>query len=39
MSSQFQLRESSIENVKDVSNYIERVDEMIERKRSFFNEN
>ena len=26
-------------NVKDVSNYIERVDEMIERKRSFFNEN
>ncbi len=32
-------RVERIENVKDVSNYIERVDEMIERKRSFFNEN
>ncbi|MGN0513945.1 MAG: coproporphyrinogen dehydrogenase HemZ [Lachnospiraceae bacterium] len=28
-----------IENVKDVRNYIERIDEMIERKRNFFNEN
>lgn len=27
-----------VENVKDVSNYIERIDEMIERKRCFFNE-
>lgn len=28
-----------IENVKDVSNYIERIDEMIERKRKFFESN
>lgn len=28
-----------IENVKDVTNYIQRIDEMIERKRKFFNEN
>ena len=28
-----------IENVKDVRSYIDRVDEMIERKRSFFEEN
>ncbi len=27
-----------IENVKDVRNYIERIDEMIERKRTFFEE-
>jgi len=27
-----------IENVKDVKNYIERIDEMIDRKRTFFNE-
>ncbi len=32
-------RVERIENVKDVSNYIGRVDEMIERKRCFFNEN
>ena len=30
-------RVERIENVKDVTNYIERVDEMIERKRAFFN--
>ncbi len=29
-------RVERIENVKDVTNYIERVDEMIERKRTFF---
>ena len=28
-----------VENVKNVEQYIDRVDEMIERKRSFFNEN
>ena len=28
-----------IENVKDVKNYIERIDEMIERKKRFFTEN
>lgn len=28
-----------IENVKDVSNYIERIDEMIDRKRIFFSNN
>lgn len=28
-----------IENVKDVSHYIERIDEMIERKRKFFEQN
>lgn len=28
-----------IENVKDVMNYIQRIDEMIERKRKFFSEN
>lgn len=28
-----------IENVKDVDNYIERINEMIERKRNFFEEN
>lgn len=28
-----------IENVKDVKNYIERIDEMIERKKKFFDEN
>ena len=28
-----------IENVKDVTNYIQRIDEMIERKRKFFSEN
>lgn len=28
-----------IENVKDVKNYIERIDEMIQRKRSFFEKN
>lgn len=28
-----------IENVKDVKNYIQRIDEMIERKRKFFSEN
>ena len=27
------------ENVKDVAQYIERIDEMIERKRKFFGEN
>ncbi len=32
-------RVERIENVKDVSNYIERVDEMIGRKRRFFDEN
>ena len=28
-----------IENVKDVRNYIDRIDEMIERKREFFGGN
>lgn len=28
-----------IENVKDITNYIQRIDEMIERKRKFFSEN
>lgn len=28
-----------IENVKDITNYIQRIDEMIERKRRFFSEN
>ena len=28
-----------IENVKDVTNYIQRIDELIERKRKFFSEN
>lgn len=28
-----------VENVKDVTNYIQRIDEMIERKRKFFSEN
>lgn len=28
-----------IENVKDVNNYIERIDEMIERKKTFFSNN
>lgn len=28
-----------VENVKDVNNYISRIDEMIERKRKFFQEN
>lgn len=28
-----------IENVKDVTNYIQRIDEMIERKQKFFSEN
>ena len=32
-------RVERIENVKDVANYINRVDEMIARKRRFFNEN
>ena len=27
-----------IENVKDVRNYIDRIDEMIDRKRTFFSE-
>lgn len=31
-------RVERIENVKDVSNYIERIDEMVERKRTFFHE-
>lgn len=33
------VRIERIENVKDVRNYIERIDEMIERKRKFFSEN
>jgi len=32
-------RVERIENVKDVRNYIDRIDEMIERKRKFFAEN
>lgn len=35
----YENRVERIENVKDVSNYIERVDEMIGRKRRFFDEN
>ena len=31
-------RVERIENVKDVTNYIQRIDEMIERKRTFFHE-
>ena len=33
------VRIERIENVKDVRSYVERVDEMIERKRKFFREN
>lgn len=33
------VRIERIENVKDVTNYIERIDEMIERKKRFFEEN
>ena len=33
------VRIERIENVKDVRSYIERIDEMIERKRKFFGEN
>jgi oxygen-independent coproporphyrinogen-3 oxidase len=33
------VRIERIENVKDVTNYIARIDEMIERKRIFFDEN
>lgn len=33
------VRIERIENVKDVSHYIERIDEMIERKRNFFEQN
>jgi oxygen-independent coproporphyrinogen-3 oxidase len=33
------VRIERIENVKDVTNYIARIDEMIERKRIFFNDN
>ena len=33
------VRIERIENVKDVVNYVERIDEMIERKRVFFEEN
>ncbi len=33
------VRIERIENVKDVKHYIERVDEMIERKKNFFKEN
>lgn len=33
------VRIERIENVKDVTNYIQRIDEMIERKRKFFSEN
>lgn len=33
------VRIERIENVKDVRNYIDRIDEMIERKREFFREN
>jgi len=32
-------RVERIENVKDVRNYIDRIDEMIDRKRKFFAEN
>jgi len=32
-------RVERIENVKDVRNYIDRIDEMIDRKRKFFSEN
>ena len=34
-----QVRIERIENVKDVRSYVERIDEMIERKRKFFGEN
>ena len=33
------VRIERIENVKDVRSYVERIDEMIERKRKFFVEN
>ena len=33
------IRIERIENVKDVRNYISRIDEMIERKREFFKDN
>ena len=33
------VRIERIENVKDVRNYISRIDEMIERKREFFKDN
>ena len=33
------VRIERIENVKDVRSYVERIDEMIERKRKFFEEN
>ena len=33
------VRIERIENVKDVRSYVERIDEMIERKRKFFGEN
>ena len=33
------VRIERIENVKDVRNYIDRIDEMIERKREFFRGN
>ncbi len=33
------VRIERVENVKDVTNYIERIDEMIDRKRKFFAEN
>ena len=33
------VRIERVENVKDVTNYIERIDEMVNRKRIFFSEN
>lgn len=33
------VRIERVENVKDVTNYIERIDEMIDRKKRFFEEN
>ena len=33
------VRIERIENVKDVRNYIQRIDEMIDRKKKFFEEN
>lgn len=33
------VRIERIENVKDIRNYISRIDEMIERKREFFKDN
>lgn len=33
------VRIERVENVKDVTNYIERIDEMVNRKRTFFSEN